>query len=240
MRQICLKSVNFSGLSVFKSSITFERYRHSSSNQVALLGKKKWAIKASFKNVLLLCSIVEFETNWHEKKMFQTWNVQYFFPFQDGMFLFACLKLILVCPLLSSGAFCNCVSQILAVRAAFSFRPWSVLTELCFFALRPSKVLSNGAKCCSTCVKTLPLTSRSIPPLRPKRYNSPIVQFYLRSKGCHLTALWKPTAQALTRGRSSLLAQKIGQSILCRKHSSCKFLVPLQPLAESSWPWNKG
>lgn len=101
---------------------------------------------------------------------------------------------------------CNHVSQILAVRTPLSFRPWSVHTEQCFSAFRPSKILSSGAKCCSTCVKTLPFTSRSIPPLRPKKYNSPIVQFYLRSKGCHLTALWKPTAQALTQGRSSLLA----------------------------------
>lgn len=140
------------------------------------------------------------------KEMFQTWNVQHFLPFQDGMFLFACLKLILVCPLLSSGAFCSHVSQILAVRTAFSFRPWTVHTELHFSVFRSSKILSNGAKCCSMCVKTLPFTSRSIPPLRAKKYNSAFVQFYLRSKGCHLTALWKPTAPALTRGRNSLLA----------------------------------
>lgn len=140
------------------------------------------------------------------KEMFHTRNGQCVLPFQDGVFLFACLKLILVCPLLSSGAFCNHISQILAVRTALPFRPWSVHTELCFSAFRPSKILSSGAKCCSTCVKTLPFTSRSIPPLRAKKHNSAIVQFYLRSKGSHLMALWKPTARALTRGRSSLLA----------------------------------
>lgn len=149
--------------------------------------KQDCTIKARFVHFLLFCSKVQVEINWDEVNV-SNLKCEGFLTFSK-LNVSICSKLILVCPVLSRGALCNRVSQILAIRTAVSFRPWSVHTEMCFSAFRPSNILSNGAKCCSTCVKTLPFTFRSILPLWPKKYNSPIVKLYPRSKGCHLTAV---------------------------------------------------